>query len=240
MSNVNNFVSVLNSIAEKTSINVYLPSLKREVRFKTINAKQHKDMYSCLRDNKVYNTNFIITTYNIIKNNCLEPEVVNQINIIDKTYILLALRKSTLGPIIKNRNINFDECLNSANTIVLPDEEMLLIGEIKIVTQIPLLEETYKMEIELRGTLQEKKITIETLTEELIINSCCKYIKEVWINDKSLNVKAFNYKDRLTIVENLPAIALTSLQEFAKKISTLQDNITNNQFYINTDFFLAE
>jgi len=103
------------------------------------------------------------------------------------------------------------------------------------------------MELELRSDLQNETITIDTLTEELIINSCCKFIKEIWVGDKQINFSSFNFKDRLTIVENLPAVVLNHLQDFAGKVTELQDNITaitdkdgnTQQFYIDTDFFLT-
>lgn len=245
MSNVNDFIASLNAIAEKNSIRVFLPSLQRVVRFKPINAKQHKSIYSCAKDNVIYNTKFIITTYNIIKENCLEPDVISELNIIDRTYILLALRKDVLGTVYKN--INFESCLGLTYTTALPVSDILNINDVKIQPQIPLLEESYKMELELRSDLQDETITIDTLTEELIINSCCKFIKEIWVGDVQINFGSFNFKERLTIVENLPAVVLNHLQYFAGKVTELQDSITavtdidkkTQQFYIDTDFFLT-
>jgi hypothetical protein len=179
----------------------------------------------------------LITTYNIIKENCLEPDIITDLNIFDRAFILLALRKNVLGSVYKDTD--FSSSLEMASTLVLPTSEILTMGEIKIEPQIPSLQESYEMELELRNDLQNKTITIDMLTEELIINSFCKFVKEIWVGDKQLNFKSFKYKERLTLIENLPATALNSLQSCAGSVTALQDSITLNKFYIDTDLFLA-
>jgi len=246
MFDINEFIASINANAVKNSIEVFLPSFQRVIKFKPVSTKQYKDLYACIKDNILYNTKFIIVTYNIIKDNCLEPDILDQINIIDRAFILLALRRNILGTTVKN--IDFNSNLALASTIVLPEEELLTVSNIKISTQIPTLKEVYEMEVELRGDLKEETVTIDALTENLIIGGCCKFIKKIQVEDTDLNFKAFNYKERIKLVESLPAATLNSIQNFAEKVTSLQDNITNvlnsngtrSQFYINTDFFLAE
>ena len=246
MSDINEFIESINANAVKNSIEVFLPSFQRIVKFKPVSTKQYKDLYACIKDNILYNTKFVIVTYNIIKDNCLEPDILDQINIIDRAFILLALRKNILGTTVKN--IDFSSNLALASTIVLPEEVLLTIDNIKINTQIPTLKEVYEMEVELRGDLKEETVTINTLTENLIIGGCCKFIKNIQVEDTNLNFKTFSYKERIRLVENLPASTLNSIQSFAEKVTNLQDSVTNVlnsdgtrfQFYINADFFLAE
>jgi len=246
MTDINEFIASINANAVKNSIEVFLPSFQKIVKFKPVSTKQYKDLYACIKDNILYNTKFVIATYNIIKDNCLEPGILDQINIIDRAFILLALRKNILGTIVKN--IDFNSNLALASTVVLPEEVLLTIDNIKISTQVPTLKEAYEMEVELRGSFKEEAITINTLTEDLIIGGCCKFIKKIQVEDTDLNFKAFNYKERIRLVENLPAATLSSIQNFAGKVTSLQDSITNVlnsdgtrfQFYINADFFLAE
>ena len=159
---------------------------------------------------------------------------------------MLVLRKDILGP--KLKDINIESCIALASKIELPISETLNIGNVKITTQIPSIKEVYEMELELRGDLQLKTMSIEDLTQDFIINSCCKFIQNVQAGTVDLNFALFSFKDRLKIIENLPAATLNRLQDFAGKVTSLQDSITNGpnnnniytQFYINTDFFLTE
>jgi hypothetical protein len=252
MPNVNDFLASLNTLAEKNSIDVYLPTLQRSVKFKSVTAKQHKSLYTCVRDNVIYNTKFFILTHDIIKDNCLEPDVIKQLTIIDRVFVLLALRKGILGTTIKQKNADFSNCIQAATSVTLPVNEAFVNSGVKIEVQVPTLEDAYNMEKELRGNLEPKTLTVDMLTQEVILNSLCKYIKNIWIvgesEDTDLNFSSFSYKDRITLIEQLPATVLTSMQSFAGKVTSIQDNATKAlandntevQFFINADFFLSE
>jgi len=75
MTNLNDIITQINTLSERNSFDIYIPSLKRNVKFKPLTSKQQKSLYSCVTDNIVYSTRFIIVTYNIIKENCYEQDV---------------------------------------------------------------------------------------------------------------------------------------------------------------------
>ena len=88
MSNINTILSALDNLTEKNSFEVYLPSLKRGVMFKPLTAGQQHLLYLCVSDNVVYHSKFIFITYDIIKENCLEQDLIDKLTVIDRIVIL--------------------------------------------------------------------------------------------------------------------------------------------------------
>jgi hypothetical protein len=255
MNNITEAIAALSTLAEKNSFEVFIPSLKRSVRFKPLTTKQQKSFYNCLSDNVVYNTNLIIATYNIIKDNCLEPDIVQDLTTIDRLSILLALRKNTIGPelnIVKDGvvyNTNFDGCLETVLTIELPENTTVTHRNVKIELQVPRMTDQYGLEKEIREGKEVESATLSFIVENAILNEVCKIIKNVWVidgeNTTDLNYSSFSYKDRLALIENLPAETLLEVQKYIETLSKLTNKIltvplgdSSTVFSITVDFFL--
>ena len=251
--NNTNLLSLLNDITETTSFDIFIPTLQREVTFKPLTTKQQKGFFTCIKDNIIYNTRFVMLTHNIIKENCKEPEILNLLTVLDKEVILLALRKNALGSYIKTSgvNISIDSCLEYSKTITLPANEEIIYNNIKIELQPALMMDQYNMEEELRGTLKDEKLTLTAIASDIVLNSLCKIIKNMWVNKNgefiNINYSEYNYKDRITLLENLPYSFLEKIQEYSTKITIVQnklkevafDSATTVRVSIDTDFFLT-
>ena len=221
---------------------MYIPSLKRDVKFKPITTKQQQSFYTCLVDNIIYNTRFIITTYNVIKESCTEPDIIDSLTIIDRLVILLALRKNTLGSnIIVHKDdvdwaVSFDSSLEYAKTLQIPESKTCITKNIQVDIHVPLIVDQYGMEKELREKEPvDKNVDYNNAVEQAILNEACKLIKEIYVIEGSdpisLNYNALTYTDRLTLIENLPAEILLELQNYAKTINI----ITSDLLTIDTD-----
>ena len=250
MNKLDNVVAALNLITEKTAFEIYIPSLKRVVKFKPLTAKQQKTFYSCVDEIPIFNTQFIIVAFNIIKENCTEVEIINSLNVIDRLAILLAIRINTLGNTVDIEkdgelySLNLQECLNKIQNITLPSIKTVSVKNIQLELQVPTLIDQYGLEKELREGINS--LPAKILIESLIIGEVGKLIKEIYIDNTPINYAVFSHKERIEIVEKLPAEIIFELQSYAAQINNILENTTtfeiseNNKvsFDITPDFFL--
>lgn len=251
MANINDILTTLNDIALKNVIDVYLPSLQRTVKFLPLTAKQQKEFYACIKDNVFYETKFILTTYEIIKQNCQE-DITGNLTIIDRIVILLALRKNALGSsVITEEGIaNFDICLEYATKIIVPANSTINVDNIEIEIGIPTIKDQYNMEYELRSNLKDPGVSLDEAISDVVINNISMFIKNIRVLKENslidLQYSTFLYKDRLSIIENLPSSALTGLQAYLDKFDVIRSGLlyadigTDKVIEINisADFFL--
>jgi hypothetical protein len=85
----------LEKISKTFTVDVWIPSLKKNIKFKQIDAKQQKDILSSAMDTSVYNTSFVKTFYEIIKYNILPESNINldEFTLVDKISIGLTLKE---------------------------------------------------------------------------------------------------------------------------------------------------
>ena len=257
MSNIADVLKALEEINEKSSFNIFIPSLKREVKFKPLTTKQQQSLYTCVKDNFVYSTRFVIVTSNIIIENCYEPDVLKDLTIIDRIVILLALRKSVLGSgifIEKNGTtyeVHYDNCLELTTTLETPPDEIVSVGPLQVELQVLKLLDLFNQEKELRGSFVTEPAATDTILEQLLINETCKVIKSISIVTdnglESLNYDQLTWKEKAVAVSNLPAEVMIGIQNYSKSISSILTELTTvylseNQttgFDITVDFFLS-
>lgn len=251
MSNVNDFITALNTLSERNSFEIYIPSLKKNIAFKPLTTGQQRSLYLCVADDIIYRTKFILTTFDIIKESCVDQSVISSFTTIDRTAILLSMRKNTLGSnlVIENNDkqyiTNFDSSLELIKTLETPANKIVSIKDIQIELHTPLLVDQYGLEKELRSDLPEALIPDEAI-KELILNEASKLIKEIIIENKPVNYSSLSYKERLMLVERLPAEFMYEMQTYAEAINTIQtdlltvkaDEETNITFDLTVDFFL--
>lgn len=258
MSNYNTFLTTLNTVAEKNAFEVYIPSLARNVKFKPVTAKQQKNFYSCIQDNVLFETKFIIVTYNIIKENCLEPDLVNKFNVIDRICILLNFRKNILGTeitIIKDDvpyDLNFAECIERAQATIIPVNKVINVQNIQIELGVPSIEDQYNIEVETRSGKNLNNLTYNEAIIELITNEVCKTIRSITLLEQEqplkINFSELTFEQKNALADKLPAEVFVELQKFIKEINNSYDGLLRVKtedgkelsFNIGPDFFLSE
>jgi len=250
MANINTVLATLNAISDKNSIDVFLPSLQRVVKFKPLTAKQQKGFYACIVDNVLFDTKFVLNTYQILKENCTE-DIIDNLTIIDRIVILLALRKDALGTqiTIDEETGDFDSCLNYAASLSgVPSNAVYKIDNLEIELKVPTIKEQYDMEVELRGNLKETKYMPEEAISEVVINSVALFVESIKSEAENLEYKSFTWVDRLQIIENLPSSVINSIQSYLDSYSNIRENLlqiqrendTTIEFNVTADFFLRK
>lgn len=151
MNNIQNVLDTLKDYANKNILQIYIPSLKREVGFRPITGAQQKKLYDAGYDNLVFRTKFIIATYEIITENCLDWDITKEFNVLDRLAILLAYRKTLHGDIIKSEYGDAAVAESIDKLAKIQDlAKTIEFDKIKIDIEVPKIIEQYKHEKELR------------------------------------------------------------------------------------------
>jgi hypothetical protein len=246
--NILNFedaLKVLDTVSETFSVNVWIPSKKKEYTFKEIDAKQQKNMLSTAMNSSIYNTNFVKNLYNILNSNFLDKknsEDLNNFTVFDKFSIAVSLKDK----ISDETSITFDEKNNIVKKVSLkpiiekfktfetPDNEFIEVDnqnvKIKLEISVPTIQNELQYEEQLHK--KEKKVDdikdsdeIQRIVSEAFIGETTKYIKTIYINDNNLNFENVDFLKKIKLVEKLPSGILQKILAIVSKWKAEIDSI---------------
>jgi hypothetical protein len=246
--NILNFedaLKVLDTVSETFSVNVWIPSKKKEYTFKEIDAKQQKNMLSTAMNSSIYNTNFVKNLYNILNSNFLDKknsEDLNNFTVFDKFSIAVSLKDK----ISDETSITFDEKNNIVKKVSLkpiiekfktfetPDNEIIEVDnqnvKIKLEISVPTIQNELQYEEQLHK--KEKKVDdikdsdeIQRIVSEAFIGETTKYIKTIYINDNNLNFENVDFLKKIKLVEKLPSGILQKILAIVSKWKAEIDSV---------------
>jgi hypothetical protein len=226
------------------SYEVWIPSLNKHVRFKEINTSQQKRLVKSIIDSPVYKTQFILTAKDIIEENLVDKDLdVTSLTILDKMFILVKMRSVSIGKDIEiemaskineevkyKTKVDLDKILSSAKKDVKEIKpEEIVVGQYKVVCNIPNILCEYKLEEELRQHEQFSLNDVQSIEEvrEMIgvkyINELCKFTQSLEITGgddvEIYNFVDFSFADRIQIIESLPAKVIKSVLKYAENVT---------------------
>jgi hypothetical protein len=246
--NILNFedaLKVLDTVSETFSVNVWIPSKKKEYTFKEIDAKQQKNMLSTAMNSSIYNTNFVKNLYSILNSNFLDKknsEDLNNFTVFDKFSIAVSLKDK----ISDETSITFDEKNNIVKKVSLkpiiekfktfetPDNEIIEVDnqnvKIKLEISVPTIQNELQYEEQLHK--KEKKVDdikdsdeIQRIVSEAFIGETTKYIKTIYINDNNLNFENVDFLKKIKLVEKLPSGILQKILAIVSKWKAEIDSV---------------
>lgn len=225
---VNNILSKLKEINDLNLVPVYVPSAGKSISFKPISVKQQKDLIKSGLDGTLSG----ITISNTINQIILDNSVENHSFVVtDKYPIIIALRRQSFGSevIIKqeDKQIKFDldKIVSKKLVYSSSDEHIIELTGTSLKAHLTLvsLEDDIKINnIQLDKTRKNKDEELSETVGSLFIYEIVKFISKIEIDEESVvEMSKIPIKDRLTIVENLPAtlnnIILEYIQQFRKE-----------------------
>ena len=228
---INDVLKTIQRAHNTFTYEVWIPSMKKNVPFKEISTSQQKRLLKSIIDSEVYNTEFIMALYTIIKENCTDESVdVNDLTIIDKLVIALKMRSVSIGNEVPikltsksddsieiSSSINLTKLLARVKKIIkTPSVETATHGAFTVTCGIPSILDEYSLESELRSNNED--IEIDNYDElrrsigEKFLGETSKYVKRIEIEstqeDKEPTVIDFSqvkFADRIKLIESLPA-----------------------------------
>jgi hypothetical protein len=238
-SNYNTILSVLDTINKEANVSVYVPSLKREVKFKNINTGQQKALLKAAVDNPVFQTRFTIALYNIISENCTEPEIVKELTTVDSAAIAVQLRIATTGTqhVIaqngKKYTIDLAPVVERFKSFEALDPEVISAAPFSVNVDMPLLVEQYNLEKQLREkSLNDQQIVSAQLTDTIgdaFVGEVSKVIREITVFHNNvetvLDYKSLPYVKRHAVLEKLPSTLIKTVLKYMEKYVGKQKDI---------------
>lgn len=210
-----NTTSILQEIALKNAFSIYIPSLKKEIKFTPLTIAQQRAIYESASDNMAFQTKFVIATYNIIKANCLEPELVDSFNAIDRASILIDLRNNLFDTTMIEIEENLYDLTLVKEKLKITDcniyKEKIAVGDLLFELQIPNILDWCVLEKDLRSG-QEVPKTFVKIFSEVYITELIKLIKEIYYKSDngeyvSVDFKSKSTEEKIQAISGLPAEA---------------------------------
>lgn len=224
----NKALQALDQASESFTVNVWVPSLNRDVIFKQIDAKQQKELLGSVIDTSIYNTGFIKIFYNILKNNILTQDVdVDKLTLVDKTAIGLSFKEQMseeLTVIFGEENkisqkINIKPILEKFKHYKTPEPVLLEDKNDNFTLKTEVCYPTIKTEYDYDNQNKNNKKAedvkttedIQKIVTETFLSEISKYINKIWINDEEINFSEMTPSQKIKLVEKIPSTLIQKI-----------------------------
>lgn len=230
----NNFVlDKLKQIAASNKVQSFARTLNIDVSLTPLTIKQQKDIIKTALDVVLSPITFALTTSEIIKDNL---QLKQNLTILDKPLLLLALRANSLGTKVTlddDAKTVYDFSSNLLKKEVIDISrvaETISFPGIDITTKVPTLEEDYKVNLECKKVLENKKSKddekVKDLIGEIYIYEIIKFINSIKLTldskTEEVNFSTLSIQQKVEAVENLPMAVTSRLIESIGKIRALE------------------
>ncbi len=216
--------------SQKTA-EVYVPSLRKTLKFKHLTAGQQERFVQALVDNPAVLSRFTLTLIEVIKENIDDKSVVNPLTILDRYAIALALRVSSIGQMLKTEvesepgivyNIDLENNLkfvkekvnhNPFDTITVDDFRIEV--QYPTVTQEAANERFFKKdEVSMDGSAE----SVRSVISNAFVGDALMFIKSLTIvktegDPLVLDFNQITLQDKLELVRKLPNTVLEKMLE---------------------------
>ena len=266
--NYKKLLKELDRVNTENTISVYVPSVKKTVKFKAITVKQQKDIIKSASDPTLMNLAFNVTVNNIIKDNCIDGGVNFKLH--DKVPILLALRAHTIS---KTYTVNDGEDdvkidllshLKNLKSVSVDKDTLnftLSVDNITIECTAPSLDTDTAVNRDALRALANKGVDVDEITQFKLIETVgdmytyelVKYIDSVSITPEGsedsdvIDFADINTIQKLNILEALPMTLSQQFvdhvgvyKEFENKALTPDESKESTTITLDPSFFATE
>lgn len=229
--------------SSQKSSEVYVPSLKRNVKLKHLTAGQQERFVKALVDNPAMQSVFLQTLFSVIKENIEDKSIINQLTIIDKYAIGIALRCMSLGSNLKTEvesepgviyNINLEEPLNFVQTqLILPDLDPIMVENYRIDLQYPTIHQEAMNDKHFKSDDLANNNTPESLRAVIsnaFISDVLLFIKTLTLvkedgEELVIDFNSITIQEKLDIIRLLPNSIFENILDPLSKVKSIVESI---------------
>jgi len=248
---VADLIKQLEAANTTAATDVYIPSLKKIVKFKNLTLKQQKALLKASIDETLTKLAFGIDFYDIIKDNNLESLNPDNLYVHDRVAIAIALRATGIDAEYKigDKTYNLNDNINnfpSINILLNDVETSIETDNVNIILTIP----TLKADKEVSKYALSKLANItaadlKTMISELFIYEVVKFIKQVTysLNNEKVVVDFNNIKtvEKVSVIENFSSHTTNKILDFIKNYRKVEKQFTKlddeNNVEVDGSFF---
>jgi hypothetical protein len=227
----NKALTELVQIADNYSFDIWIPSKNKNVKFTEITALQQKDILSGSMDSSIYSKKFNNALYDIIKTNSSED--INEFTILDKILICLQLREkvSNIVKISKNDDKidvdilpiieKFKSSYNHPTETILSHNNIFINIYPCLISEEKNYDETILTDNKKAEDIKNTD-DIQNIISNAFIGELAKSITNLKINDQTINLLSLTFKQRIRLVEKMPA---SLIQEILNVVSEWKKSV---------------
>jgi hypothetical protein len=230
MNTEKDFLSLLSTLAQEQQFTSTFPRQTTDVHvtFRSLTTAQLKDLVRTAVDSPLTQSVFNSTASRIFKESVLSASADIQLNTLDRLMFLLETRIQTISSTKKiktNENeveIDYINILKSLTEKVKSNGELFApmsfnANNITVICGVPLIDTEIQLEDEVYKNVEIKIDNPEELRKfvgEAFINEIAKSIDTVSIETKTIETAKIPFKDRLKIIEMLPASLIQKVIDY--------------------------
>jgi hypothetical protein len=245
MNNSLELLDALHKINKENSVDIFVPSLNKKVKFKPLNIKQQKDLIKTTLAGATSTALFSQVLNNIIISNA---EELNTFKIYDRYAIALGLRAYTINDTYKYKNesvnlIKFiDKSIKKFQQCNISNTQELNYHTIKISLKIPTLDRDILVtEKFINDNKYIKHTNYSDIIGDLYIYEVVKFIESIQVGEgDTFNFADLPIENCVAIVENLPVNLNTQIIDYIQTVRSAENifvELENGSIEINTSFF---
>jgi len=237
--NFNEAINLIKKSAESRSYDIWIPSLKRDVKFKPLNTLHHKKFVKILIDTSMFNTALNLHVYDIIKQTCIdETVVVDDLDIFDRLAVCYAMRQHNFKKKYlialddkEEREISFATLLAKFKKgYKRMDPDCITEGEISINVSLP----TLKREREFDNYIFNKHLVsfdknnteqINQIFTDLMLFGTIQYIDSIKVGDVLIDIDSMRTDQKVEILGNFDSILTAKISNYIKKCNDLRTEL---------------
>ncbi len=247
---IEDVLNIVKKVNDTFAYEVFIPSLNKSILFREINTSQQKRLIKSIIDSPVFNTEFIFTLRQIIKENCVDEKLdIDQLTILDKFIISLIMRSVSVGNSYEvelecsndkckshyKQKIDLKDLAEKAKSIKLVSKTITDdSGKFSCNCSIPTIGTEYKLEKEVRDTVDNTEIKnvdeARKMIGDVFIGEVVKYINTLIVisPDKTIqfDLNSVSMMNRITLIEQLPEKFIKKIIEYINEVNKEIDKIS--------------
>jgi len=220
---VSNILTKLKEINNSNLISVFVPSANKEMTFRPMSVKQQKDLIKSGLDGALAGVTISNIINDIIISNSTEKY---KFLVTDKFPIILSLRKQSFGNIFtlkedeKETIFDLDIILKRELKYTYPEKVAFALEgtEVSVYLDLVSLEDDTKINsVQIEKSRKNKDENISETVGSLFIYEIVKFVSKIVIDKDELDLNTLPVKDRLNLIENLPAVLNNNILDYIQK-----------------------
>lgn len=240
-------LNLLDSISDIFKIDIWIPSIKKLISFKEMEAKQQKLLLAAAMENTLYNYLFSKSFYEIINQNLIETddfkkEDLDKLNIFDKASIAIHLRNQISNKLKVvfsgseekvSENIELESVIEKIKNIEYKDNIYvdMVNGDtsIKVLLKLPSIKNEMIYDEEVSKLFKKSNDIktdddVKTLVTEAFISEASKYISKIYISSQEIDFESLTLKQKIQITERLSSTIMQKILETVSEWKSILDS----------------
>jgi hypothetical protein len=235
MNNVTAALQQLETYNKNNGITVYVPSLKREVKFKNLTLLQQKGLLKSSIEESLTKLSFIVSICDILKQNNLDTSIdIDTLFVFDRIALSVTLRSKCLDNNYttgENGKIDLNVVVENYKNIPLIDlNDKNLEHENFSITVTPprVLSDKKISEFSIKKIAASSDKDLKSILSELFVYELVKFIKTFTIKDvnTTIDFTQITAEERVKLAEQLPSQLVTKLLEYIKTYRDFETKFT--------------